>query len=76
MELHIFRWANYVKGVIANFHDLSKLAGGFDAYIVSTVPLGLNFNLPYLIPKKARPFFNNNCPHLKNRLPFLHQKIW
>ena len=29
-----------MKGVIANFHDLPKLSGGFDALIVSTVPLG------------------------------------
>jgi galactokinase len=35
-----FRWANYIKGVIANFHDQSYLSGGFDALIVSTVPIG------------------------------------
>ncbi len=29
-----------MKGVIANFHDFEKLSGGFDAAIVSTVPLG------------------------------------
>ena len=29
-----------MKGVIANFHDFAKLSGGFDAVIVSTVPLG------------------------------------
>ena len=29
-----------MKGVIFNFHDFDKLSSGFDAAIVSTVPLG------------------------------------
>lgn len=34
------KWANYVKGIIAYFHDVSKLESGFDAAIVTSVPLG------------------------------------
>ncbi|KAF4517285.1 hypothetical protein B566_EDAN008619 [Ephemera danica] len=33
------RWANYVKGVVANFHAPNAICG-FDAVIVTTVPLG------------------------------------
>lgn len=40
LDCNLFRWANYVKGVIANFHDSKLLSGGFDALIVSTVPMG------------------------------------
>ena len=29
-----------MKGVVSNFHDFDKLQNGFDAAIVSTVPLG------------------------------------
>ncbi len=32
------RWANYVRGVVANFHR--RLDRGFSAVIVSSVPLG------------------------------------
>ena len=35
-----FRWANYVKGVIANFHDKDKIQNGFDAAFTTSVPLG------------------------------------
>ncbi|XP_059473612.1 galactokinase-like [Neocloeon triangulifer] len=33
------KWANYVKGVIANFHAASAVEG-FEAVILTTVPLG------------------------------------
>ncbi|XP_065332478.1 galactokinase-like [Cloeon dipterum] len=33
------KWANYVKGVIANFHA-TGLISGFEAVILTTVPLG------------------------------------
>ncbi len=33
------KWANYVKGVVANFHG--SVANSFSAAIVSSVPLGL-----------------------------------
>ena len=36
----IFRWANYAKGVIANFHDKDSLKSGFDAAVVTSVPIG------------------------------------
>ena len=35
-----FRWANYAKGVIANFHAKDRLESGFDAAIVTSVPIG------------------------------------
>ena len=34
------RWANYAKGVIANFHAKDHLESGFDAAIVTSVPIG------------------------------------
>jgi len=34
------QWANYAKGVIANFHDKNALKSGFDAAIVTSVPIG------------------------------------
>ena len=37
---YFFRWANYVKGVIAYFHNIGPLEVGFDAAIVTSVPLG------------------------------------
>ena len=33
------KWAEYVKGVVANFHAPLE-GGGFDAVIASAVPLG------------------------------------
>ena len=40
IQFLFFRWANYVKGVIANFHNIGPLEAGFDAAIVTSVPLG------------------------------------
>ena len=34
------KWANYVKGAIANFHDQDKIKDGFDAAFTTSVPLG------------------------------------
>jgi len=34
------QWANYAKGVIANFHAKDSLESGFDAAIVTSVPIG------------------------------------
>ena len=33
-------WANYVRGVLAGFQEMSVSIGGFDALMDSTVPLG------------------------------------
>ena len=33
-------WANYVKGVLANFHAKEGLEKGLDLAIVTSVPLG------------------------------------
>lgn len=34
------KWSNYLRGVIKGFQDLGHEIPGFDAYIVSSVPLG------------------------------------
>lgn len=34
------KWSNYLRGVLKGFHDLGHDIPGFDAYIVSNVPLG------------------------------------
>ena len=34
------KWANYVKGAIANFHDQDLIKDGFDAAFTTSVPLG------------------------------------
>lgn len=34
------KWSNYLRGVIKGFNDLGHRIPGFDAYIVSSVPLG------------------------------------
>lgn len=34
------KWSNYLRGVIKGFQDLGHEIPGFDAYIVSNVPLG------------------------------------
>ncbi len=34
------KWANYLRGVIRGFQDRGHTIPGFDAYIVSSVPLG------------------------------------
>ena len=35
-----FRWANYIKGIIANFHARESLESGFNAAVLTSVPLG------------------------------------
>lgn len=39
-ELGEPKWSNYLRGVIQGFMDLNYSLPGFDAYIVSSVPLG------------------------------------
>jgi len=39
-ELCDVKWANYLRGVIQGFLDLNYTIPGFDAFIVSSVPLG------------------------------------
>ena len=39
-ELGEPKWSNYLRGVIQGFMDLNYALPGFDAYIVSSVPLG------------------------------------
>ena len=34
------KWSNYLRGVIQGFRDLNYTIPGFDAYIMSSVPLG------------------------------------
>ena len=34
------KWSNYLRGVLQGFEDRSIHVGGFDAYIVSNVPVG------------------------------------
>ena len=34
------KWSNYLRGVIKGFQDLNYRIPGFDAYIISSVPLG------------------------------------
>lgn len=37
----IYRWINYVKGVISGFTEASgKIPAGFNAVIVSSIPVG------------------------------------
>jgi len=40
LEKGSLQWANYTKGVIANFHAKDRLESGFDAAIVTSVPIG------------------------------------
>ncbi|MEM1082837.1 MAG: galactokinase [Verrucomicrobiota bacterium] len=40
MEPGVPKWANYLRGVIRGFQDRGHRIPGFDAYIVSSVPLG------------------------------------
>lgn len=34
------QWANYIKGIIANFHARESLESGFNAAVLTSVPLG------------------------------------
>ncbi|TMW44196.1 hypothetical protein DOY81_010724, partial [Sarcophaga bullata] len=53
------RWSNYIKGVIHSFMDMLTVSAGFNAVIVSNVPVGAGLSSSAAIEVATLTFLEN-----------------
>ena len=61
------KWANYVKGVIAQFDDGKGIVPGFNAVIVSNVPLGSGLSSSASLEVATLYFIKQLCPDVEEK---------
>lgn len=61
------KWANYVKGVVALFDDGKGIVPGFDAVIVSNVPLGSGLASSAALEVATLYFIKQLCPDVEEK---------
>lgn len=61
------KWANYVKGVVAQFDDGKGIVPGFDAVIVSNVPLGSGLASSASLEVSTLYFVKQLCPDVEEK---------
>lgn len=61
------KWANYVKGVVAQFDDGKGIVPGFNAVIVSNVPLGSGLASSASLEVATLYFIKQLCPDVEEK---------